>query len=162
MSVKEVKLYNAKVFYCFFVFVFLVGVIVVLNPLSFSAVSYNVLVFSYTFLLQDEFVSLCLLFWGYHLHEWHSNVPSLKNTKYKPWIKYSVNPWYLYKQSSRVVRPAALLKKRLWHRCFPANFVKFLRTPFFAEHLWWLLLYLLIWIEELLCRVSYNLYLIRL
>ena len=23
------------------------------------------------------------------------------------------------------------LKKRLWHRCFPVNFVKFLRTPFF-------------------------------
>ena len=28
------------------------------------------------------------------------------------------------------LRPATLLKKRLWHRCFPANFVKFLRTPF--------------------------------
>ena len=26
--------------------------------------------------------------------------------------------------------PATLLKKRLWHRCFPVNFVKFLRTPF--------------------------------
>ena len=23
-----------------------------------------------------------------------------------------------------------LLKKRLWHRCFPVNFAKFLRTPF--------------------------------
>ena len=23
-----------------------------------------------------------------------------------------------------------LLKKQLWHRCFPANFAKFLRTPF--------------------------------
>ena len=38
------------------------------------------------------------------------------------------------------LRPATLLKKKLWHRCFPVNFVKFLRTPFFAEHLWWLLL----------------------
>ena len=27
-------------------------------------------------------------------------------------------------------RPATLLKKKLWHRCFPVNFVKFLRTPF--------------------------------
>ena len=27
-------------------------------------------------------------------------------------------------------RPVTLLKKRLWHRCFPVNFVKFLRTPF--------------------------------
>ena len=26
--------------------------------------------------------------------------------------------------------PATLLKKRLWHRCFPVNFSKFLRTPF--------------------------------
>ena len=25
---------------------------------------------------------------------------------------------------------ATLLKKRLWHRCFPVTFVKFLRTPF--------------------------------
>ena len=33
------------------------------------------------------------------------------------------------------LRPAALLEKRLWHRCFPVNFVKFLRTPFYIEHL---------------------------
>ena len=35
-------------------------------------------------------------------------------------------------------RPATLLKKRPWHRCFLVFFVKFLRTPFFKEHLWWL------------------------
>ena len=34
------------------------------------------------------------------------------------------------------LRPATLLKKRLWHRCFPVNFVKFPRTPFLTEHLW--------------------------
>ena len=28
------------------------------------------------------------------------------------------------------LRSAALFKKRLWHSCFPVNFVKFLRTPF--------------------------------
>ena len=28
------------------------------------------------------------------------------------------------------LRSATLLKKRLWHRCFPVNFEKFLRTPF--------------------------------
>ena len=33
------------------------------------------------------------------------------------------------------LRPATLLKKRLWHRCFPVNFAKFLRT-FFTEYLW--------------------------
>ena len=28
------------------------------------------------------------------------------------------------------LRPATLLKKRHWHRCFPVNFAKFPRTPF--------------------------------
>ena len=42
------------------------------------------------------------------------------------------------------LRPAVSLKKRLWHRCFPVNFVKFLRTPFFIEHLRWLLLGIII------------------
>ena len=37
-------------------------------------------------------------------------------------------------------RPATLLKKRLWHRCFAVNFTKFLRTPFLTEHIRWLLL----------------------
>ena len=25
--------------------------------------------------------------------------------------------------------------KRLWHRCFPVNFVNILRAPFYTEHL---------------------------
>ena len=37
------------------------------------------------------------------------------------------------------LRTATLLLKSLWNRCFPVNFVKFLRTPFFTEHLRWLL-----------------------
>ena len=28
------------------------------------------------------------------------------------------------------IKPATLLKKRLWHRSFPVNFVKFQRSPF--------------------------------
>ena len=31
--------------------------------------------------------------------------------------------------------PTTLLKKRPWHRRFPVNFAKFLRTPFLIEHL---------------------------
>ena len=46
------------------------------------------------------------------------------------------------------LRPATLLKKRLWHRCFPVNFVKFLRTPLFIEHLWWLLLHDILSVKE--------------
>ena len=54
------------------------------------------------------------------------------------------------------LRPATLLKKRLWHRCFPVNFVKFLRTPFFIEHLWWLPLQFLRNLVETqkLCRTA--------
>ena len=29
--------------------------------------------------------------------------------------------------------PATLFKKRHWHRCFPVNFSKFLRTPFLQK-----------------------------
>ena len=38
------------------------------------------------------------------------------------------------------LKPATLLKKRLWHRCFPVNFAKLLRAPFLSEQLRWLLL----------------------
>ena len=34
------------------------------------------------------------------------------------------------------LRPVTTLKKRLWHRCFSVNFVKYLRNYFFIEHLW--------------------------
>ena len=42
------------------------------------------------------------------------------------------------------LRPATLLKKRLWQRYFLLKFEKFLRTPFLTEHLRWLLLFRLI------------------
>ena len=38
------------------------------------------------------------------------------------------------------LRPATLLTKKPWHRCFSVNFATFLRTPIFLEHLRWLLL----------------------
>ena len=38
------------------------------------------------------------------------------------------------------LRPATLLKKRLWYRRFPVNFVKFLRIPFVQNTSGWLLL----------------------
>ena len=39
-------------------------------------------------------------------------------------------------------RVSLLLKERLWHKCFPVNFAKFLRIPFLTEHLCRLLLVL--------------------
>ena len=64
------------------------------------------------------------------------------------YLKASPNCFYLfiyqilsYMVDKLGLRPATLLKKRLWHRCFPMNFVRFLRKPFLTEHLQWLLLY---------------------
>ena len=54
------------------------------------------------------------------------------------------------------LRPATFLKKRLWHRCFPVNFAKFLRTPFLTEHLRWLLLSGLAILNEVFCPVEDN------
>ena len=47
---------------------------------------------------------------------------------------------FLIKLQALGLRPTTLLKKIFWHRCFPVNFAKFLRTPSFIEQLWWLLL----------------------
>ena len=49
-------------------------------------------------------------------------------------------PLFRYAVYNEPFRPATLFKKRFWRRCFPVNFVKFLRTPISVEHLWWLLL----------------------
>ena len=45
----------------------------------------------------------------------------------------------LWKDIWKGLRTATLLKKRLWHRCFHVNFVKFLRTPSVTKYLQWLL-----------------------
>ena len=43
-------------------------------------------------------------------------------------------------RASSLIRPAAILKTRLWwYRCFPVNFAKFLKASFFIEYLRWLL-----------------------
>ena len=44
---------------------------------------------------------------------------------------------FLIKLQALGLKPATLLKS-FWHKCFPVNFAKFLRTPFFKEHLQWL------------------------
>ena len=52
--------------------------------------------------------------------------------------------------------PATLLNKILWHSCFPMNFTKFLRTPFFIKHLWWLLLSVSYAVSPILTDDSWN------
>ena len=48
--------------------------------------------------------------------------------------------WSVFFDKVAGLKSLTLLEKRLQHRCFPVNFAKFLRTPFFTEHLQWLLL----------------------
>ena len=44
------------------------------------------------------------------------------------------------RDSCRAVKVSKFIQNRLQHRCFPVKLVKFLRTPFPTEHLWWVLL----------------------
>ena len=46
---------------------------------------------------------------------------------YKIWKRKP--PRLRKKEFKRSLRSAALLKKRLWRKCFPMNFAKFLKTP---------------------------------
>ena len=48
-------------------------------------------------------------------------------------IKYVKKKTSTVKKKGIQKRPATLLKKRLWRRCFPVNFVKFLKTPFLQD-----------------------------
>ena len=54
------------------------------------------------------------------------------------------------KFTGKRLRPATLLKKRLWHSCFPVNFAKLLRTPFLQNTSERLLLDLFLEFEPLL------------
>ena len=48
----------------------------------------------------------------------------------------------LFLKKVAVLRPTTLLKKRLWHSCFPVHFEKFLRTPICQNSSGWLLLFI--------------------
>ena len=65
-------------------------------------------------------------------------VLSLRSCHREAFFEYPWQSLFFNKVSS--LRPATLLQARLWHRSFVVNFVKFIRTSFFTEHLRWLLL----------------------
>ena len=65
---------------------------------------------------------------------------SIKKGVFRNFTKLTEKHLYQSLFFNKGLRPATLLKKRLWCRCFPVNFAKFLRNPFYKEHLWWLLL----------------------
>ena len=39
----------------------------------------------------------------------------------------------MFYKKNEFLGPAAVLKKRLWYRCFPVNFAKFSRTPLLQD-----------------------------
>ena len=54
------------------------------------------------------------------------------------------------------IRSQTLLKKTLWHWCFPVNFAKFSTTPFFIAHLQCLLLDVInIVLDRVSCKKLY-------
>ena len=58
---------------------------------------------------------------------------------YHSYLKISVTFNRLSTLNNKMASKACnFIKKRLWHRCFPVSFVRFLRTPFLTEHLWFL------------------------
>ena len=62
----------------------------------------------------------------------------------------------------RCFRPTTLLKRRLWHRCFPVDFAKFLRTPFLQNNSTRMLLHLLFLINDSKNSSSQSLTVLRL
>ena len=70
---------------------------------------------------------------------------SLKKVLLKNFTKFTVKQlrWSLFLSKVSGLRPATLLKKMLQERCFPVNFVKFLRTPFLQNTSQWLLLFVI-------------------
>ena len=57
---------------------------------------------------------------------------SAKKGVLRNFVKFSGKQLYqsLFFNKVADIRPATLLKKRLWHRCFPVSFAKFLKTLF--------------------------------
>ena len=55
---------------------------------------------------------------------------SIRNGVLRNFAKFTENTQSLFFNKAADLRPATLLKKRFWLRCFPVNFGKFLRPPF--------------------------------
>ena len=71
-----------------------------------------------------------------HIHQKQPPDLSYKNGGLKNFAKFIGKHLCqsLFLNKIAVLRSAALLKKRLWHRCFLGNFVKFLKTPFLQNN----------------------------
>ena len=77
---------------------------------------------------------------------------SIRKDVLRNFLKFTGKHQSLFFNKVAGLRPATLLKKRLWHRCFPVNFVKFLRTPFLQNTFGRLLLKILTLSIVFVCR----------
>ena len=102
----------------------------------------------YCTLVKNDFLLVCteivamkiLVFRSSRLEVFCKKVVLRNFTKFTG--KYLCQSFFFNKAAG--VRSATLLKKRLWHMCFPVNFVRFPRISFYIEHFWWLLINLVI------------------
>ena len=70
--------------------------------------------------------------------------------------KFTESPW-IHRFShlcqslffNKVAVPETFFKKRLWNRCFPVNFAKFLKTPFLQNTSGWLLLVFVLFLFQI-------------
>ena len=69
---------------------------------------------------------------------------SFRKSAFRNFAKFTVKHLCqsLFFNKAAALRPASLLKERLWHRCFPMNFAKFLGAPFLQNTFGRLLLWL--------------------
>ena len=77
-------------------------------------------------------------------HEEDSDI--VRDSRLQMFFKIGVLKHFTIFTGKQSCRPEGLLHRheKLLHRCFPVNIVKFLRAPFFTEHLRWLHFYGLI------------------
>ena len=76
--------------------------------------------------------------WALHAHLRQAYLESYRTSKMEQFAKIASNLQQyqsFFFNNVAGLRPATLLKKRLWLRCFPLNFAKFLRTPFYRTPL---------------------------
>ena len=87
------------------------------NTFLWGKSSVSLMVIRFYLFLEVEAIITCERSRSHFSSEWKLNLFSIE-------VKFHSTGSYLCS-----LRPATLLRKRLWHRCLPVNFAKFLRTP---------------------------------
>ena len=71
---------------------------------------------------------------------WEDDLEAVvRRCSFKKFANFTVKHlcWNLFLIKSEGLKSSNFIETRLQNRCFPVKFAKFLRTPFFTEHLRW-------------------------